>query len=300
MKVLVTGGSGFLGKRLQKHKPDWIYISSKNVDLTCPEDTKKFIKSINPDAVVHLAAKVGGIKDNAEHPADFFIKNTKINLNVVDACFALKVNRVLASLSTCAFPNEVGKYPFTEEDLLYGPPADTNLSYGYSKRLLWVHINALRKQYNVNYSCFSPSNIYGPEDNFDLNTSHFVPAAIKKIVNSSGEVTFWGTGESLRQQLYVDDLCKAIPLMLDKHNTNIPMIVAPDENLSIKTMVETICLATNKNLKVKFDGTLTGQHRKDGSNHKFKSLFPDFKFTSFYDGIKETIKWYEESINNRN
>jgi GDP-L-fucose synthase len=300
MKVLVTGGSGFVGKRLKLIRPDWIYVSSKDFNLLKFDECMKMLEQHKPDAVVHLAAIVGGIKDNLENPATFFYNNVSMNTNIVHACYLSGIKRLLASLSTCIFPDKLKKYPFSENDIFCGPPAESNFSYGYAKRCLLVQINTYRKQYELNYSTFSPSNIYGPEDNFENDKSHFVPAAIRKIMNAKDEVTFWGTGKSLRQQLFVDDLCSAIPLILENHNDSDPLIVAPDENLSIKDMVETICSVTNQNLKIKFDGSMVGQHRKDGSNTKFKILFPDFKFTSFYDGIKETIKWYEESNNNRN
>ena len=141
MKVIVTGGSGFVGKRLSIIKPDWIYLSSKDVNLLNREEIFKYFAKEKPDAVVHLAAKVGGIKDNAEHPADFFYENARINLNVVDACRAANVPRLLAALSTCAFPNVVESYPFDESNILDGPPAETNLAYGFTKRMMWVYIN---------------------------------------------------------------------------------------------------------------------------------------------------------------
>ena len=298
-KVLVTGGSGFVGKRLQLVRPNWIYISSKDYNLLDREECTKMFEEHKPDAVVHLAARVGGIKDSANHPADFFSQNAKINTNIVDACFEARVPRLLASLSTCAFPDVVKEYPFREEDYWDGPPASTNLAYGYTKRLLWVHIKSMREQHGVNYSCFSPSNLYGPEDNFDLETSHFVAAAIRKLQEATDSVELWGTARPKRQQLFVDDLCRAIPLLLDKHTGVEPLIVAPDENLSILETGDIIKAIINPKASISYNGNLDGQHRKDGSNKLFKSLFPDFVFTKFSDGIKETCEWYEESIYNR-
>jgi len=300
MKVFVTGGSGFVGKRLKRIKPEWTYLSTKQLDLTKYRETEIFLRVNRPDAVIHLAAKVGGIKDNAEHPADFFSKNAKINTNIVDACFATGVPRLLASLSTCAFPDVVDEYPFTEENLLDGPPAPTNLAYGYTKRLLWVHIKAMREQHGVNYSCFSPSNLYGPEDNFDLETSHFAAAAIRKLHEAKESVEFWGTGKPKRQQLFVDDLCRAIPLLLEKHTGVDPVIVAPEENLSISQMVDSIKAIINPKVEVTYNNKLDGQYRKDGSNKQFTNLFPGFNFTPFEEGINKTYDWYKESVNNRN
>lgn len=294
MKVVVTGGSGFVGKRLQKIRPDWIYLSSSDVNLLNKEETMEAFSKLRPDAVIHLAALVGGIKDNAERPANFFDINAKINMNVVDCCLATGVPRLLASLSTCAFPDVLESYPFDESNLLDGPPAETNLAYGFTKRMMWVHINALRKQYGVDYSCFAPSNLYGPEDNFDLETSHFVAAAIRKIHEAKDEVEFWGTGRPLRQQLYVDDLCRAIPELLENHHSDDPVIVAPWENLSIEDMAETISSIINKEVKIRFNGKLDGQYRKDGSNVKFLKLCPKFEFTPFKEGVKKTYEWYTQ------
>ena len=299
MKVFVTGGSGFLGKRLKLHRPDWTYLSSEDVDLTDYYDIEGFLLYHKPDAVIHLAARVGGIKDNADHPADFFSKNAQMNTNIVDACFAAGVPRLLASLSTCAFPNVVDEYPFSEKNLLDGPPAPTNLAYGYTKRLLWVHIKSMREQHGVNYSCFSPSNLYGPEDNYDLESSHFVAAAIRKISEAEDSVEFWGTGEPKRQQLFVDDLCRAIPLLLARHNTIDPIIVAPNENLSISSMVWIIKSIIGSEAKISFNRKLDGQQRKDGSNKLFMSLCPEFEFTSFTEGLNITYDWYKTSVHNR-
>lgn len=294
MKVVVTGGTGFVGTRLQRVRPDWIYIGSNEVNLFSKHQTYDYISREKPDAVIHLAALVGGIKDNADHPAEFFEHNAIMNINVVDACRRAGVPRLLAALSTCAYPNEVSSYPFDESNFLDGPPAETNMAYGFTKRMLWVHINSLRKQYGLDYSCFAPSNLYGPEDNFDLETSHFVAAAIRKIHEADDAVEFWGTGNPLRQQLYVDDLCRAIPLLLDCHHDADPIIVAPHENLSIRDMVSTISSIIDKEVVISFNGKLDGQYRKDGSNAKFLQLCSDFKFTTFKEGIQKTYEWYTQ------
>ena len=295
-RVLVTGGSGFLGKNLKLEKPNWTYISSTDCDLTNKSECDYLIRDIRPDAIVHLAAKVGGIKANTESPADFYYINTLMNTNIIHCAYNNKVKRVLSSLSTCAFPNEVDEYPMTEKNLFDGPPAESNFSYGFSKRGLYVQTMAYRKQYGVNYSVFSPSNIYGPHDNFDPVTSHFVPALIRKVARAKNgdKIEVWGSGNPLRQQLYVTDLARIIPIMLYKHNSEIPLIISPNENLSIKQMTETVVKISGKDLLTFYNGKLDGQYRKDGSNKEMVNLIGEYEFTKFEEGVKKTYEWYTQ------
>ena len=295
-KVLVTGGSGFIGKRLKKYRPEWVYVSSKDYDLSNSEECKKMYAHYSPDAVVHLAGCVGGIKDNTDRQAEFYYNNIMINTNVVHQAYAAGVERVLSSLSTCCFPDKVDKYPFCEKDLFSGPPAMSNLSYAFAKRGLYVQSKSYREQYGVNYSCFCPSNVYGPSDNFSDDSSHFVPALIKKVSNVSpaGTVELWGDGTAMRQQLYVDDLVQIIPVLLENHNTDEPLIVSPNENLTIDEMAKCLIEQVDKDIKIVYNNFLPGQHRKDGSNKELLKKIDDFKFTPFKEGIKKTYEWYNE------
>jgi len=294
-RVMVTGGSGFVGRRLKTFKPDWIYVSSKECDLLDYNSTREFIEFVKPDSILHLAGRVGGIKDNFENQATFYYENTMMNTNLIHAAHECGVNRVLSSLSTCAFPDVAASYPFAEEDLFSGPPAVSNFSYGYSKRGLHVQTISYREQFGLNYSTFSPSNIYGIGDHFGKEASHFVAALVHRVSEWDGnKITFWGTGEPLRQQLYIDDLCKIIPILLSKHNSSDPLIVCPDENLSIKQMVKALIEQVNKKIKFDFNGRLDGQFRKDGSNFKLKKIIGNFNFTTFDVGVKKTYDWYME------
>ncbi len=298
--VLVTGGTGFLGRRLSLVKPEWTYLSSKDCDLTKSDQVAQLYGDHNPDAVLHLAARVGGIKDNIENQADFFHINTMMNTNVIHEAHKANINRVLSTLSTCAFPERLEYFPFTEEDFFLGAPTETNFSYGMTKRMLHVASCAYRTQYGRNYSTFCPSNIYGPNDHFGSEASHFVAALVHKVYDAhDGEtINLWGTGLPLRQQLYVDDLCRIIPLLLEKHDTETPLIVAPRENLTILEMTKTLIEQTGKSVRASFNGNMDGQFRKDGSNAKLINLIGPFEFTDFKEGVSTTYKWYSENYNN--
>tara|TARA_Y100000034_G_scaffold40406_2_gene49822 strand:+ start:3742 stop:4647 length:906 start_codon:yes stop_codon:yes gene_type:complete len=299
MKVLVTGGNGFVGRNLQLCKPDWVYVSSNDYDLVDSDAANQMFLDIRPDAVIHLAARVGGIKDNFENQATFFHQNVMINTNVIHYAFKTGVTRLMSSLSTCAFPDTVEKYPLNESDILKGPPAKTNFSYGYSKRMLHIQSLSYRRQHGVEYSTFCPSNIYGPNDHFDSDSSHFVPSLVSKIARakSGDEIEIWGTGKPLRQQLYVSDLCNLIIELLANHRSDIPVIVSPDENLSISEMADIIIRQSNKDIKISFNGNLDGQFRKDGSNSELSKIIgKNFNFTSFSNGAKITYDWYVENI----
>lgn len=293
--VLVTGGSGFIGTRLKKIKPNWTFISSKDCDLTNAFEVRELFKKYSSlEAVVHLAGIVGGIKKNAEQQAEFFYKNVMMNTNVVHEAWNAGVPRLLASLSTCAFPDVAAHYPFKEENLFDGPPAITNFSYGYTKRALQVQIASYKKQYGVNYSTFCPSNVYGIGDTFNSYDSHFVPALILKlaIAKNGDTLEFWGTGNPLRQQLYVEDLVEIVPLLLKKHNSASPLIVAPYENLRISEMIEIALNISQKDVNIVYNNKLDGQYRKDGSNEKLINLINNYDFTKFKDGFKKTYEWY--------
>ena len=295
-KVLVLGGSGFLGQRLRLYRPQWQYISSKECDLTNSKATAELFQDIKPQVILHLAGRVGGIKDNLENQAEYYYQNVMINTNVVHQAYVSVVGRLLAALSTCAYPDKLTQYPFSEENFLHGAPTYTNFSYGYTKRMLHIQCQAYRRQYGVNYSTFCPTNIYGKGDHFDSPTSHFVAALITKVAQAKDgdTIELWGTGAPLRQQLYVDDLCEIIPMLIERHNSVEPLIVAPNENLSIQEMASALISQVHKNIEVRYNNKLDGQFRKDGNNQKLKELIGNYKFTTFKDGVLKTYNDYTQ------
>jgi len=298
MKVLVTGGSGFLGKRLKLVEPKWMYLSSSELDLTKKGGLYEYLKDNNIEAVINLAAKTGGIKDNVKNQSDFYYYNSIISKNVLRECYEAKISRVLSCLSTCCYPDVSDSYPMKEEQLLDGEPTETNYGYALAKRELYRQTNFYRNFYNLNYSTFTPCNLYGPEANFDDDSSHFIASLIKKIYYAKNEenIELYGSGKPTRQHLYIDDLAKIIPKLLYYHNSEIPINVAPKENLSIKQISNIAIKKINKNLNVTFNNNLDGQIRKDVDNSRLLNLLGDISFTSLEDGIKLTYDWYVGSI----
>lgn len=295
-RVVVTGGYGFVGKALQKVKPNWIYHKRGDCDLSNYYDCLAYFKFHKPDSIIHLAARVGGIQDNINNPADFFDENITMNTNVVRTAHRCGVNRILASLSTCVFPAKIcGTYPFDESQLLEGAPPETNTAYAFAKRALYIQLKTYREQYGRDYSCFTPSNIYGPGDKFDERNSHFIANLIKLVASNNGEeIEFMGTGSAIRQQLYVDDLAKIIPMLLELHHSDSPVIVAPDESYSVAETISLMKDVTNKQFPVTFNGLMNGQVRKDGNNALLKSIIGDFEFTALSVGLKKAYDWYIE------
>jgi len=182
----------------------------------------------------------------------------------------------------------------TEEDILKGPPAETNFTYAFAKRLLYIQTLAYRKQYGINYSTFTPCNLYGPCDNFDLNSGHFVAALVRKIYEAKNNTNleFWGSGQALRQQMYVEDLTELIPVLLSEHNTGVPLIVAPTSEHTIEKMIKMLLKQVDKNLTYSFNDKMLGQHKKNVNNERLLKLIGDFPFRSFSVGVKKTYDWY--------
>jgi GDP-L-fucose synthase len=295
MKILVTGGSGMVGRFYKEIEPNAIFLSSKDCDLTDIKQVMETWEKYMPDVVIHLAARVGGIIDNIQHPAEYYEQNVLINTNVLIASRKIGVKRLIAILSTCIYPDSSLVYPMPENLLHDGPPTKTNFSYGYAKRSLAVHIDAYNQEYGTKYQYLIPCNLYGEYDKYGEN-SHFVAALIKKIYtakkNQESELNLFGTGKPLRQFMYGGDLAYVIKYCLDNDiydNIN----VATEENYSIKEIAEIAIniIGEGKIIGINFDATKPdGQFRKDVSIDNLKRLIPDFKATTLFDGINKTIK----------
>lgn len=300
-KILVTGGSGLVGKYLKKILPNAIYISSKDYDLTTEEGVRRMFLKHKPNIVVHLAARVGGIIDNLNHPAEYFTQNVLMNTLMVEYSRIFKVKKFIGILSTCIYPDVAKKYPMDESMLHEGPPTITNFSYGYSKRSMGAQIDSYNQQYKLDYQYLIPCNLYGIEDKDDENKSHFLTSLIKKIhvskKNGLDSITLFGDGKPLRQFMYAGDFAEIIKQTIEKDIKG-SFNVATDENLSIEQMAKIALDATgNKSIKINWDTTKpNGQLRKDVSTDIFKSIFPNFKFTPLSDGIKIVYETYYDKV----
>jgi len=296
MKILVTGGTGMVGKHLQEmFSPDeiWnrevVFIGSQDYDLRDSVVVRRLFEN-KFDTVIHLAAKVGGIQDNIANPLEFLEDNLIMNTNVVKAAYESGVTKFIGIGSTCVYPDILpdDHYPMTEDMLHIGAPTPTNFGYGYAKRMLAVHLETIRKSKGLDYFTIFPSNLYSEYDHFDDDTkAHFVTALLKKIKESKdGYIHLFGTGLPLRQFIHAEDLAKVIMKCLDREIKE-DFNVCCDDAPMIMEIAEAGLKAAGKRLGIMFDSTKPdGQYRKDCSNAKMKELFPDFKFLPLEDGLK--------------
>lgn len=299
MTTLVTGGSGLVGKAISKIKPDYIYLSLEDCDLTNYEMTYDVFKKYNPTHVIHLAAYVGGLYKNMNQKVEMLEKNTLININVLKVCHELNINNVISCLSTCIFPDKT-TYPIDENMLHDGRPHISNDAYAYSKRLLDTLSKSYREEYNRNYTCIIPTNIYGENDNYSLEDGHVIPALIHKAhlaKNNNEPFIIKGTGKPLRQFIYSQDLAQLIVWCLENYNDIDPIILADSKEYSIKEIGEII--AENFNIdNIQFDTSFSdGQYKKTASNQKLLSLL-DFEFTDINIGLQKSCKWFIDNYEN--
>ena len=299
MRVLVTGGTGMVGagfKNLNNSAYDFVLVGSKDCDLAQEHSTHRLIKEISPDAIIHLAARVGGVKGNTDFVADFFEDNIAMNTNVLQSAANHRIRKVISLLSTCVYPDKVD-YPLTEDQIHNGPPHPSNFGYAYAKRMLDVHSRALRQQYGCNFICAVPNNLYGPHDNFDLENGHVIPAIIRKVwvAKLSGiSPVFWSDGSALREFTYAPDLAGILLYLLDEYNDPDPINIGITEERSIKSVVKLVCGNLGYDGDVIWDETQpAGQHRKPSSNKKLIDLgWEKNDYTSFDIGLKRTCDWF--------
>jgi GDP-L-fucose synthase len=298
-KILVTGGNGLVGS--QFIGDDYIKFGSKDYNLIDPVFTNLMLRIIKPKSVIHCAAKVGGVGGNMNYKGEFFYQNIMMNTNVIEECRKNNVEDLVVFLSTCVFPNDV-EYPLTEKKIHLGPPHFSNDAYAYAKRMADIQIRSYREQYGLNYKSVIPTNIYGINDNFDIENGHVVPSLIHRCYiarETSTPLTIWGSGKPLREFIYNKDVVKLTEWVLENYNEDEPVILSTSEEISIKEVVDIIVELMNFKGKVKWDTDKPdGQFRKPSDNSKIKNYLPNFKFTPFYNGLKETINWFESNYEN--
>ena len=289
--ILITGGTGLVGRHLQKFLPDGKYLSSLDANLTNYEETKEVLEYYQPKRIIHLAARVGGIEDNMNYPIEYLETNLSIDTNVLKASYEQGIERLTACLSSCIFPDKVDKYPMTENDIFKGKATSSNFAYAMAKRTLLTRIESYNKQYGLNWNWIAPCNLYGEYDKFGDHHSHFIPALLKKIYYAKDKIVLFGTGAPYRQFMYADDLAKVFKFVVDNDIIK-SFNVAPNFNFTIKEMAETaLKVCGREDLKIEWDiNKPDGQFRKDISPEKFLGLYYDFEFTSLKEGMKKTYK----------
>ena len=310
--ILVTGGTGLVGsaiKRVSKNlvnKFKIIFLSSKDCNLENYDKTVELFEFFKPTYVIHLAAKVGGLYKNMNNKVEMFESNMMINMNVLKCCYKFNVKKCISCLSTCIFPDKTS-YPINESMLHNGAPHNSNDAYAYAKRMIEVLSKSYNQQFNTNFSCIIPTNIYGPNDNYHLEDAHVVPALIHKayIAKKNNEsLKVRGSGSPLRQFIYSDDLAKLILWYLLELESNETLIlsVGEDDEVSIGNVASII--AKENEIDIEFEKQYSdGQFKKTADNKKLLKLYKEstgenFKFTPINTGLKEAIRWFINNFDN--
>ncbi len=299
-KVLLTGGSGFLGKVLTEKlgklgvKP--LIPRSKTSDLRDKNVCKKVVKGI--DIVIHAAGNVGGIGYNREHPGALFYDNLIMGVQLLEEARVAGVSKFVAIGTICAYP-KFTPVPFKEEDIWNGYPEETNAPYGLAKKMLLVQSQAYRAEYGFNSIFILPVNLYGPGDNFNPQSSHVIPALIKKFIdtreNGGKSVSVWGTGKATREFLYVDDCAEGILKAAERYNKSDPVNLGSSFEISIKDLANLIAKLTGFKGKIIWDATKPdGQPRRKLDTGRAEREFGFRSKTGFEEGLKKTISWYQK------
>jgi GDP-L-fucose synthase len=301
-RVMVTGGNGFLGKvvvrKLRDHGADVFIADLDRYDLRRLDDIRRALSDSRPQMVIHLAARVGGIGANQEHPAEFFYDNLMMGAPLLHESYVSGVEKFVALGTICCYP-KLTPVPFREENLWDGYPEETNAPYGMAKKMLLVQSQAYRQQYGFNSIFLMPVNLYGPGDNFDPASSHVMPALIKKCVdakrNGEDHITVWGDGSPTREFLYVEDAAEGILLAAERYNESGPVNLGSALEISIKELAELIARLAGFSGKILFDPTKpNGQPRRKLDTSRAKARLGFQSRVPFDEGLRQTIEWYQQ------
>jgi GDP-L-fucose synthase len=301
--VLVTGGAGFLGthvvRRIQAQGCHAVIVPrSREFDLREKAAIISLFEQARPDLVIHLAAVVGGISANRRHPGQFFYDNAIMGLQLMEQARLFDIEKFVALGTVCAYP-KFTPVPFQEVDLWNGYPEETNAPYGLAKKMLLVQAQAYRQEYSLNAIYLLPVNLYGPGDNFDPETSHVIPALIRKCLEAveggQDEVVVWGSGQASREFLYVEDAAEAVVLAAERYHSPEPVNLGSGRELSIKELVELIAELTGFKGRLVWDSTKPdGQPRRCLETTRAEQAFGFRARTDFREGLTRTIDWYRQ------
>jgi GDP-L-fucose synthase len=304
-RVLVTGGAGFLGsfvvKKLRARGSKDIFVPrSQDYNLVEMEAVKRLYRNARPDIVIHLAARVGGIGANRVNPGVFFYENLMMGVQMMEMGRQAGVEKFVGIGTVCAYP-KLTPVPFKEEDLWNGYPEETNAPYGLAKKMLLVQAQSYRQQYGFNAIYLIPVNLYGPGEDLDLETSHVIPALIRKCIEAKasgkGSITAWGDGSPTREFLYVEDAAEGILMAAEKYNKSDPVNLGSAFEISIRNLLETVIRLTGFRGRVEWDRTKpNGQPRRKLDTRRAEEEFGFRAQTPFEEGLRRTIQWYLERL----
>jgi GDP-L-fucose synthase len=303
-RVVVSGGHGFLGslvveKLLARGAHEVIAARSREYDLREKAETLRLYKDTRPDIFIHLAAVVGGIGANRANPGRFFYENAVIGLNVIEVGRLVGLEKFVCAGTICSYP-KFTPVPFREEDFWNGYPEETNAPYGLAKKMLLVQLQAYRQQYGMNGIYLAPVNLYGPRDNFDPDSSHVIPALIRKCVEAkacgAAEIVAWGTGTATREFLYVEDAAEAVVVAAEKYSKPEPVNLGSGEEITIRDLLERISLLAAYEGAIRWDATKPdGQPRRCLDSSRALAEFGWRATTTLRDGLPRTVSWYKDN-----
>jgi GDP-L-fucose synthase len=305
-RIVVTGGAGFLGQHLQEElrrrgvpSENLLVPHIEDYDLTSEANVVRVYEEMTPTVVIHLAAEVGGIGANRDNPGRFFYANMAMGLHLIEQARIHDIKKFVQIGTICAYP-KFTPVPFKEEDLWNGYPEETNAPYGIAKKALLVMLQAYRQQYGLNGIFLLPVNLYGPGDNFDLQTSHVIPALIRKfctaVERNEKQVVIWGTGSASREFFYVKDAVRAIAMATEKYDGSDPVNLGASFEITIKDLVSKIKDMTGFTGEIVWDTSKPdGQPRRCLDTSRAKKLFGFKAQMAFDQGLRETIEWWKKN-----
>jgi GDP-L-fucose synthase len=299
VRALITGGGGFLGshlvERLERDGHEVFAARHRDYELTRAEDAARLFDDARPDVVFHLAAEVGGIGANRANPGRYWYANLQMGVNVLEQARLHELRKLVLVGTVCAYP-KFTPVPFREADLWNGYPEETNAPYGVAKKSLLVGAQAYREQYGLDSIFLLPTNLYGPRDNFDLETSHVIPALIRKMLESPEEIVLWGDGSPTREYLYVEDAAEGLVLAADRYDGAEPVNLGTGVETSIRGTAELVADIVGFDGRIVWDTSMpNGQPRRSLDASRAEELFGFRARTPLREGLERTIAWYKAS-----